>query len=425
MSSADRHSFDEADISSLRFWRQSARRRDETFAVLRRERPVTFHPPPEGGLMPLERGFWAVVRHADVRFVSFHPELFSSAKGMVMEDAPMQLVEQLASFIVMDDPRHARLRRLVSKAFTPRQVARIEEQIRRQAREIVSTALVAAEFDAVEQIAMRLPLATISSMVGIPESRREAVYHAANVVVGTNDPDLVTPGRELEELATAIGNLHIIATDLIRRRRAVPEPDLLTALVEAEVDGTRFTDEEIAGFFCLLTVAGNDTTRNSISHGLQAFATYPDQWARMRSDLDRFIAPAVEEIVRWATPAIHMRRVATQDTEVGDQPIHEGDNVVMFYESANRDEAVFADPWAFDIGREPNEHFGYGGGGIHYCLGASLARAQLRAVFSELATRVAEFDTDEPEYLVGNFIHGVKRLQCRVQRQPAAVAPAP
>ena len=420
LSTATVPEYDAIDISSLDFWRRSARERDEAFAMLRRERPVTFHPPAQGGLLPLNNGFWAVVRYPDVRTVSLHPELFCSGNGMAMEDAPMQLVEQVASFIVMDDPRHARLRRLVSKAFTPRNIARIEEQIRQQARDIVAEALRDAEFDVVEGISMRLPLATISSMVGIPPERRHEVYDAANVVVGTNDPGLVTPGQELAELAAAVGHLHIIATELARQRRACPESDLMTALVEAEVDNTRLTDEEIAGFFCLLTVAGNDTTRNAISHGIHAFATHPSQWALLRSDPSRHIAPAAEEIVRWATPAIHMRRTATQDTAIAGQRIAAGDNVVMFYASANRDEAVFPDAWTFDITRDPNDHIGYGAGGPHYCLGASLARTQLRAAFTELATRVRHVEADEPEYLVGNLIHGVKHLRCRFDREPSA-----
>lgn len=406
--------FDETDISSLDFWSKPMAERDEAFAGLRRERPVSFHRPPESTLFPREEGFWALVRHADVMYASRHPELFCSGRGVSFEDIPHEMEAAMASFLVMDAPRHTAIRRLISHAFTPRQVARIEETIHRQAAAIVADARAAGTIDVVETLAMRLPLWTISELLGVPEDRREAVFQAANTMVGTNDPDLVLPGQDgLQSLMTAALELHQTAVELAGRRRHQPEDDLMSELVAVEVDGERLTDEEIAAFFHLLSVAGNDTTRNSISHGVHAFATNPDQWTLLRSDVESNLAGAIEEVVRWATPVLHFRRTATQDVELHGRRITAGDWVVMFYLSANRDETVFPDPWRFDITRTP-EHLGYGGGGPHFCLGASLARTQLRAVFGELARSVVAFDAGEPECLVGNFINGVKRLPCRL-----------
>ncbi|HVW32031.1 MAG TPA: cytochrome P450 [Acidimicrobiia bacterium] len=407
--------FDETDISSLEFWARPMAERDEAFAHLRRDRPVSFHRPPEGALFPKNDGFWALVRHADVVSASRHPELFCSGRGISMEDLPHEMEEAMASFLVMDAPRHTTMRRLVSHAFTPRQVARIEEAIRRQAVTIVADALTAGTIDVVETLAMRLPLWTISELLGVPEEIRARVYWAANTMVGLNDPDWVAPGDSgLETMMMAALELHQIAVDLAARRRERPEDDLMSALVAAEVDGERMSDEEIAAFFHLLTVAGNDTTRNSISHGVAAFAANPDQWTLLRSNIGDHLGPAVEEVVRWATPVLQFRRTATRDVELHGRRIAAGDWVVMFYLSANRDDAVFADPWRFDITRAPNEHVGFGGGGPHFCLGASLARTQLRAVFAELARSVVAFEAGETECLVGFFINGVKRLPCRL-----------
>jgi cytochrome P450 len=232
-------------------------------------------------------------------------------------------------------------------------------------------------------------------------------------MVGAQDPAFIAGLDDpFTAVLTAAITMSVLGSELAAERRGSPTDDLLTALVNAEVDGERLTDQEIGAFTVLLGVAGNDTTRNSITHGVMAFADNPDQWALVRSDPERWLPGAVEEIVRWATPVMTFRRTATVDTAIGDQPIAAGDHVVMFYGSGNRDEQVFADPWRFDVSRSPNPHVGFGGGGPHFCLGANLARTQIRSVFTELARSVASFEVGDPDRLKGAFINGVNSLEC-------------
>lgn len=411
-----------ADLSELAFWSQPLRARDETYAVLRREEPVSFQKPPAfglAGMMPFPYpGYWAVTTHELVKHVTTHPDVFCSGEGAVLEDAGLgsDLRERIGSFLAMDGRRHSELRRLVSSAFTPRNVARIESRIADRARQIVDGLVETGDCDFVEHVATQLPMWTISDMVGIPEADRKAIVHAANTVVSTSDPEIVDEsGTALMAVMEASGLLWQAARDLAQDRRVNPRDDLMTALVEAEVEGgRRLTDDEIGSFMVLLSTAGNDTTRNTISHTMKALADHPDQRTRLAADLPGLLPTAVEEFVRWATPVIYMRRTTTQATTLGGQDIPTGHTVVMVYESANRDETVFADPWAFDVTRSPNPHLGFGGGGVHYCLGAQLAKAQLRSLFTELLTRAPGLEVGEPDYLASNFIHGIKRMPCRL-----------
>ncbi|HEY3238082.1 MAG TPA: cytochrome P450, partial [Acidimicrobiia bacterium] len=315
--------YDTIHLSSLRFWTSTAEEREESFAVLRRERPVSWHPPFEGALMPHDDdpGYWAVVRHADVVHVSRTPEVFCSGQGVMLENVPEALLEAATSFLAMDAPRHTTLRRLISSAFTPRQVARIEDQIRNQARSIVDD-LVAGprQCDFVTSVSQRLPMWTISEMMGVPPAEREHVVHSADSMVSWNDPEIQAGREPLQVLVDALVGLHTAARALAEARRAQPADDLMTALVQAEVDGDRLTDDEICAFFVLLSVAGNDTTRNTISHGMKALCDQPDQRAVLMEDFEARIGPAVEEMVRWATPVMTFRRTATRDTEIAGQP---------------------------------------------------------------------------------------------------------
>jgi cytochrome P450 len=421
MGTATKPAFDTIPLSSLEFWTSTAEEREEAFAVLRRDRPVSWHPPFEGALMPHDDdpGYWAVVGHADVVQVSRTPEVFCSGQGVMLENVPEALLEAATSFLAMDAPRHTMLRRLVSSAFTPRQVARIEDQIRHQATSIVDDFVAGPrQCDFVAAVSQRLPMWTISEMMGVPPAEREHVVHSADSMVSWNDPEIQAGREPLQVLVDALVGLHTAARALAEARRAQPTDDLMTALVQAEVDGDRLTDDEICAFFVLLSVAGNDTTRNTISHGMKALCDHPDQRVVLMEDFENRIGPAVEEMVRWATPVMTFRRTATCDTELCGQPIATGDKVVMFYPSANRDERAFPDPYRFDVTRHPNEHVGFGGGGPHFCMGASLARRQLRAIFGELLHRVADVELGVPELLVGNFIHGVTHLPCRFTSRP-------
>ncbi len=405
--------FDPIDISSMDFWKQPMRERDQAFAELRGRPALTFHPPVQVGSAPGSQGFWAVTRHADITHVSRRPAEFCNGRGIGYSDIPKELNEPFGSFIMTDAPRHTYLRGLVHRAFTPRQVAKIEAQIRQQAQIIVADAVAIGSGDVVANLAKRLPLWTISEMLGVPEERRNEFQAAANAMVSVSDPKNPSDGAsQFHALFSAAITLSVLGSDLAAERRDHPTEDLLTALVQAELDGSRLTDQEIGSFVVLLGVAGNDTTRNSIAHAIQAFAEHPEQWALLRSDPDRYLVAAVEEILRWASPVMTMRRTATAATHVGDQQVAEGDYLVMFYPSANRDERVFNDPWKFDISRESTGHVAFGGGGPHYCLGANLARTQLRSVFGELAKSVKGFEVGQPDLLLSAFVHGVNSLDC-------------
>jgi cytochrome P450 len=407
---------DDHGLGTLAFWGQPADVRDRTFALLRREAPVSHHQPPEdilGVEERDERGYWAVVRHADIRAVSRDPVTFRSGQGVLFGDTPTELLEASQSFLAMDAPRHTKLRGLVSAAFTPRQVARIEAGIWANARRVVEEAAPVGGGDFVELIAKRLPLITISDMIGVPAADRERVVEAADVLVTVSDPDVAGERAPVEVLAEALWTLTEFATGLAAERERRPADDLMTALVQAEVDGERLTHPEIAAFFVLLSVAGNDTTRHTTSHAMRALTTAPDQRALLLGDPDALMPDAVEEFVRWATPVLTFRRTAARDTQVGEQPIAEGEKVVLFYHSGNRDESVFEEPWRFDVRRHPNHHVGFGGGGPHYCLGASLARTQLRSLFTELLRTLPDLEAGRPELYSGSaFIHGVKRMDC-------------
>jgi cytochrome P450 len=415
--------YDPRDISSLAFWAKRPDERDEVFAELRREAPVSWHRPAETELMPNpdDRGFWAVTRNVDIGQVSRNADVFASGLevgGVMLEDVPPDILEAAHSILAMDAPRHAKLRKVISSVFTPRRIAQIDAQIRNQAKLIVDDVAGLPEFDFVERVAARLPMWTVSEMVGIAENDRQRVAEAANAMVAWNDPEYIGDGDPIGVLMNGLMTLHTAAFGLIEQRRAEPADDLMTALAQAEVDGASLTDEEIAAFFVLLCVAGNDTTRQTSSHTMKALADFPEQRDALLADFDGRIGGAVEEFVRWASPVLTFRRTALADTEVGGQPIAAGEKVVMFYRSGNQDESAFTDPLTFDIARSPNKHVGFGGGGPHFCLGSNLARTQLRALFDEILRRIPDFTVGEPEYLAGNFINGIKRLPVSVTAQP-------
>ena len=404
---------DPVDISTTDFWNGTMRERDTAFAILRDRSQLSFHPPIELGSAPTAVGFWAATKHADIVHVSRHPEQFCSGRGVGFSDIPQEYNEPFGSFLMTDAPRHTQLRRLVSRAFTPKRVATIEAQIRQQAAQIVADATALGSCELVADLSMRLPLWTISEMLGVPQERQVELREAANLMVGGQSPKVAAEGSDpFTAVLTAAITMSTLGSDLAAERRNRPTDDLLTALVQAEVDGEHLSDQEIGAFVVLLGVAGNDTTRNSITHGVSAFADHPDQWEALRANPD-LLPGAVEEIIRWASPVMTFRRTATSDTTIGDQVISAGDHVVMFYGSGNRDERVFPDAWGFNISREPNDHVGFGGGGPHFCLGANLARAQLRSVFAELAKSVTRFEVGKPDRLLSAFVHGIDSLDCR------------
>ncbi len=407
--------YDVIDLSSRAFWSTTAAGREQSFAVLRAERPVSWHAPVEETLMhdPDDHGYWAVTRRSDIVTVSRNNDVFLSGKGVIFENVPQELLEASQSFLAMDPPRHTKLRKLVSAAFTPRQVRRIEDSIKSNARTIVEELRAAGSgADFVDHCAKQLPIRTLSDMVGIPESERQHVAHAADALVSWADPVYLDGRNPLEVLVENQIYLHQVAGELAAARRKHPGDDLFSSLVNAEVDGDRLVDADVAAFFVLLAVAANDTTRQTTSHAMKALTDFPGQRAWLREDFDNRIGTAVEEFIRWATPVMTFRRTAATDFDLAGQKILAGEKVVMFYPSGNWDTDVFDHPERLDLGRNPNPHVGFGGGGVHFCLGAHVARAQLRAIFGELLAQLPEIQAGDPAYVPGNFIHAIRSMPC-------------
>ena len=403
--------YDPVSISPVEFWAMTADEREKSFKTLRDERPLSWHPPIEGALLPVEiDGVWAVTRHEDICYVSKNPELFCSGQGVMIEAVPDDILDAAQSFLAMDAPQHSTLRRLISSVFTPRQVAKIQDQVNNQAVRIVDDLVKTTDGDFVEQVSKKLPMWTVYEMIGLPEEQRDEAAHHADGMVSWADTD-VAAGREPGQVINdSLVGLLTLGLELAEQRRAAPGNDLMSQLVQAEVDGRQLTDDELGAFFVLLSVAGNDTTRNTISLTTMALQQHPEQRALLERDYDATIKVAIEEFVRWGSPVMTFRRTATQDTVLREQEIKQGDWVLMIYSSGNRDERVFADPYKFDLTRKPNPHVGFGGGGPHFCMGAFLAKMQLEAFFRELIFRAPTLRVGQPEYLTGNFVHAVKSL---------------
>jgi len=398
-------------LSDPELWASTDAEREEVFWFLRERHPVSFHEEPVIESFPQGPGYWALTRYADIMHVSRHADLFSSEHGGTnIGDIPQEMAEFLGSIINMDDPRHKKLRSLVNSGFTPKALNRLLDQVRVRTDRILDAVAEKGECDFVTEIAAPLPLQIVCDMVGVPPSMEQTVFAQTNIILGVGDPEYV---QSMEDLMGAFITLHQMATELGQRRLDDPADDITSILMHAEVDGERLTVSEFASFFTLLVVAGNETTRTAISQGMWALQTHPDQRELWMSDFDAHAVDAVEEIVRWATPVVHFRRTATEDTEVGGQPIAAGQKLVMWFNSANRDERAFEDPYRFDVTRSPNPHFGYGGGGPHFCLGANLARREIRVMFEQLFRRLPDLEiTAEPVLLQSAFIHGIKRMPC-------------
>ena len=378
----------------------------DQFDRLRREDPVHWHPEPN------DTGFWAVTRHADVVAVSRDPELFSSELGSpFISTQTDEAMEQIRlSILGMDGAKHHRYRRLVSKGFTPRVIATLEQQIVNRAEAIADTVCERGECEFVQEVAAQLPLQMICDMIGLPESDWQRMFELSNKMVGFDDPDLqATPEDGANAAAEIYGYCDAIAND----RRANPRDDLMTALVQAELDGDRLDDLELNLFFVTLVVAGNETTRNLITHGTLALIEHPDQADRLRADPSLYPS-AVEEMLRWGSSIHNFRRTATRDTELSGQEIKAGDKVVIYYLAANRDPEVFENPHVFDIGRAPNDHVAFGGGGIHFCLGANLARSEIKAMIRQVVERMPNLELNgEVSRMRSDFINGIKSMPVR------------
>ncbi|WP_233495756.1 cytochrome P450 [Geodermatophilus sp. TF02-6] len=386
----------------------------EAFAALRAEAPVAWIDEVAVLGWPQGPGYWGVFRHADVRTVNTHPDVFSSQLGatQIHDPAPDDLVFQRRMLLNLDPPEHSVLRRTVNRAFTPRAVARMSGWVHDRAREIVGALAGTAACDFAQDVGRDLPLLTLAEIMGVPREDRHLLLGWANRVIGVHDEDYATTGdggRPVDPRSRAsLQDMFDYAHQLAAHKRAHPGDDLISMLL-AGVEGQPLTDEEFENFFFLLSVAGNETLRNAIPGGMLALLEHPDQLARLRAD--RSLLPnAVDEMLRWVTPVTQFRRTATRDTELAGQRIAAGDKVVVYYASANRDEAVFDRPDVFDVARTPNDHLSFGVG-PHFCLGTGLARLQMTALFGELLDRLHDVElAGDVVRLRSNFQNGIKRL---------------
>ncbi|MGW0043113.1 cytochrome P450 [Rhodococcus sp. NPDC003348] len=381
----------------------------EALAALRRSCPVWWNPQPRNvGGFP-DEGYWVVTRHADVRAISRDGELFSSWRNGALvrlnDDVDRETFEsQRLIMLNKDAPEHTKLRKLVARGFTPRAIESLRAALTDRAERIVAGAAGtdARSGDFVTDIAAELPLQAIAELIGIPQEDRRKVFDWSNDMIGGADPEYdVDP---MDAVAQLIGYAYGMADE----RRRCPANDIVTTLIQADVDGDELTPEEFGFFVLLLAVAGNETTRNAITHGMIAFLDHPDQWELFKRERP---ATTADEIVRWATPVTSFQRTATADTTLGGQLIREGDRVAMFYASANFDEEVFDNPTTFDITRDPNPHLGFGGSGPHYCLGANLARMEIGLIFDAIADRLPDISRlGDPQRLRSGWLNGIKHF---------------
>jgi methyl-branched lipid omega-hydroxylase len=399
---------DEINPGSFDFWLRDDV--DGALARLRRERPIAWHQHADSG-----RGFWSLTRFDDIVAASRDWETFSSAYGIqVLTDPEDTDRIGIRSMISTDPPKHTKLRSIVNRGFTPRMVAKAEESVRRRAREIVDTIAPKGKIEFVSEVSAALPVAIICDMVGVPEADRPRLLDLTNRLLAGGDAEY---GGTKESLMQAGHELRDYGLRLGKSRLEHPQEDIATTLVHAELDGEALPPEDLGPFILLLIAAGNETTRNAISHGLWALTQFPDEKRRWLEDLDGRAITAAEEIVRWASPVLHMRRTLTRDVPFGGVEMKKGQKIAMWYISANRDEAHFKDPYRFDITRDPNHQGGFGTGGAHFCLGAHLARREVVVMMTELLRRLPDIEaTGKPEKLRSNFVHGIKRL-------PAAFKP--
>jgi cholest-4-en-3-one 26-monooxygenase len=381
----------------------------EELAEMRRSAPIWWNEQPLGKGGFDDGGFWVVTKHKDVKEISLLSDIFSSLEKTALpryKDGTVGDQVEQGKFVLlnMDAPQHTRLRKIVSRAFTPRAVERLRDDLDERARRVVAAAAAEGSGDFVEQVSCELPLQAIAGLMGVPQDDRKKLFHWSNQMVGDQDPEFAD-----NDAATSLVELIMYGMQMAAERAKNPGQDLVTTLVRADVDGHKLSEDEFGFFVVLLAVAGNETTRNSITQGMMAFTDYPGQWELYKKE--RPITTA-DEIVRWATPVTSFQRTALQDYELSGVQIKKGQRVVMFYRSANFDEDVFDDPFTFDILRDPNPHVGFGGTGAHYCMGANLARMTIDLIFNAIADQIPDLTSEgKPERLRSGWLNGIKHWQ--------------
>jgi cholest-4-en-3-one 26-monooxygenase len=380
------------------------------FAELRRAAPFWWNAQPQGAEAFGDEGYWLVTRHEDVRMVSLRDDLFSSAANCIVprypdeESGRGQIEAGRFSMINMDAPQHSRLRKIISRGFTPRAVERLRDGLQQAAQDIAKNAAAGGTGDFVQQVAAELPMYAITNLLGVPAEDRMKLFHWTNEMVGDEDPEFA----ESQALLSA-GELVFYGMQLAAHKAESPGEDIVTKLIEADVDGQKLSDEEFGLFMITLTVAGNETTRNSITQGMMAFLDNPDQWDLFKAERPQ---SAADEIIRWATPITSFQRTALADVEIGGVHVEKGQRVVLAYRSANFDDEVFEDPLRFDILRSPNPHLSFGGTGAHYCVGANLARLTVNLMFGALADTMPDLKAlAPPERLRSGWLNGIKHWQ--------------
>ncbi|MCJ7437558.1 MAG: cytochrome P450 [Acidimicrobiia bacterium] len=386
----------------------------DQFDVLRAEAPVYFHPESEGA------GFWCITRADDLAQVSHDWQHHSSEWGITLHEMPEeQLEQQRMMMLMMDPPKHTKQRLLVNKGFTPRMIGRLHDQVREIAREIVDNVATRGECDFVVDVAAELPLRVIAEMMGVPQEERHKVFEWSNRLIGSEDPEYAVSPEDAMEAAV---EMFAYANKLAAEKRANPGDDIISVLLNAEVEGERLTDIEFDLFFQLLAVAGNETTRNLISHGMLALLEHPDERAKLLAD-PTLLPSAVDEMLRFASPVMYMRRTARADTKVRGQEIKAGDKVALWYIAANHDPEVFTDPHRFDVTRDATEHEAFGGGGPHFCLGTHLAKLEITVMFEELLAAIPDMQlAGDVQRLRSNFINGIKHMPVKFAAAQRAVA---
>jgi cholest-4-en-3-one 26-monooxygenase len=382
----------------------------EEFAEVRKAAPICWidQPPGKGGGFN-DGGYWAITKHKDVREVSLRSDIFSSYENCVIprfkNDIAREDIEvQRFVMLNMDAPHHTRLRKIISRGFTPRAIGRLQDELNERAQNIAKTAAAAGSGDFVEQVSCELPLQAIAGLLGVPQADRDKLFRWSNEMTGNEDPEYA----DIDPKATS-AELIMYAMKMAEERTKNPGDDIVTQLIEADIEGEKLSDDEFGFFVVMLAVAGNETTRNSITQGMMAFADYPDQWELFKRERPE---TAADEIVRWATPVTCFQRTALEDYELSGVQIKRGQRVVMFYRSANFDEEVFEDPYTFNILRNPNPHVGFGGTGAHYCVGANLARMTINLIFNAVADHMPDLKSiSKPERLRSGWLNGIKRWQ--------------
>jgi len=393
----------------------------EELAEMRRTAPIWWNQQAIGVGGFDDGGFWVVSKHGDVKEISRRSDVFSSLQKTALpryKEGTVTAQIDTGKFVLlnMDAPQHTRLRKIISRGFTPRAVERLREDLKERAQRIVEAAAAEGSGDFVEQVSCELPLQAIAGLMGVPQEDRKKLFHWSNEMVGDQDPEFAR-----NDAMGASVELITYAMQLAAARSNDPQDDIVTKLIEADIEGHKLSDDEFGFFVILLAVAGNETTRNSITQGMMAFTDFPDQWELYKRERP---VTAADEIVRWATPVTSFQRTALEDYELSGVKIKKGQRVVMVYRSANFDEEVFDDPFTFNILRDPNPHVGFGGTGAHYCVGANLARMTIDLMFNAIADTMPNLEPlAKPERLRSGWLNGIKHWQVDYSGNGAAKRP--